>query len=163
MATRPQPKFEQFFAVRRFQPTLTISPDGKTLVFNADHDGDEFHQLYSLPARGGWPEAWTDAPDVQHYVNEHAWSPDGSGVAFAANSRVSTDMDVWIRDVGSGEVRQVFGGGMYSFPAFWSPNGDNLTVLEFRNTTDSSIHLVPVGGGEPRELTPHEDEAVFTP
>ena len=205
---RSLPKFEQFFAVRRFQPALTftpdgrkilfvtntsgqfnlwrtsltgarheqltafeantvravaVSPDGKALVFNADHDGDEFHQLYSRPTSGGWPEQWTDAPEVQHYVNDDAWSPDGTSIAFAANSRVPTDMDVWVRDVALGEVRQVFGGGMYAFPAFWSPDGRNLTVLEFRNTTDSSIHLAPVDGGDARELTPHEGEAVFTP
>jgi Tol biopolymer transport system component len=132
-ARRPLPKFEQFFAVRRFQPGLTftpdgrrllfvintsgqfnlwqasvggtrqqqltafeddtvraaaISPDGKTIALIADNDGDEFHQIYALPARGGWPEPWTDAPQVQHYIDAHAWSPDGSRLAFAANSRV---------------------------------------------------------------------------
>jgi dipeptidyl aminopeptidase/acylaminoacyl peptidase len=138
------------------------SPDGKTIVLTADHDGDEFHQIYALPARGGWPEKWTNEPQVQHFVNADAWSPDGSLLAFAANSRVPTDMDVWVRDA-DGEVRKVFGEGMYAFPASWSPDGRHLLVFDYRSNTDSSIHLVEMSSGEARELTPHEDEILYAP
>ena len=155
---RPLPKIEQFFAIRRFQPALTFtpdgkrilfvtntsgqfnlwriaagggrqeqltafdantvravapSPDGKTIILTADHDGDEFHQIYSMPARGAWPEQLTEAPQVQHFVNDGAWSPDGSLLAFAANLRVPTDMEVWLRDA-NGDIRPVFGEGMYA-------------------------------------------------
>lgn len=205
---RLPPKFDQFFAIRRFQAGLTftpdsrrilfitntsgqfnlwrtsasggrqqqltafegntvrsvaVSPDGKTIAIIADQDGDEFHQIYALPASGGWPEPWTEALEVQHYIDEHAWSPDGKLLAFGANSRVPTDMDIWVRDIETGEVRQVFGDGNYAFPAFWSPDGKQLTVLDFRNTTDTSIYVVDVDTGEAREMTPHEGEAQFLP
>ena len=133
---RTPPRFEQFFAVRRFQPALAFtpdgrrilfvtdtsgqfnlwrtsvaggrqqqltafdgntvrsiapSPDGKKIVLTADHDGDEFHQIYSLSATGGWPDQWTEAPEVQHFVATTAWSPDGSRLVFAANARVPQD------------------------------------------------------------------------
>src|SRR5690242_5878117 len=97
--------FEQFAAIRRYQPTLDLapdgaqvaystnitghfnlwrqssaggyphqvtfytgqsvrqiawSPDGQHLLYTADRDGDEFHQLYVVPARGGQPEQLTD-------------------------------------------------------------------------------------------------------
>jgi dipeptidyl aminopeptidase/acylaminoacyl peptidase len=204
---RIPPRFEQFFAIRRFQPALEFTPDGsrllfvtntsgqfnlwrtstgggrqqqltafesntvrsvapapdgKTIVFTADQDGDEFHQIYSLPANGGWPEQWTEAPQVQHFVSAKGWSPDGSLLAFAANARVPTDMDVWLRDR-DGNVRKVFGDAMYAFPAGWSPDGQQLLVLDFRNTTDTSIHLVDVASGESRELTPHEEETTYLP
>ncbi len=204
---RTPPRFEQFFAIRRFQPALEFTPDGrrllfvtntsgqfnlwrtsigggrqqqltafesntvrsvapapdgKTIVFTADQDGDEFHQIYSLPANGGWPEQWTEAPQVQHFVSANGWSPDGSLLAFAANARVPTDMDVWLRDR-DGNVRKLFGDAMYAFPAGWSPDGRQLLALDFRNTTDTSIHLVDVGSGESRELTPHEEETTYLP
>jgi len=205
---RPPPRFEQFFAIRRFQPALSFtpdgrrilfvtntsgqfnlwrtaatggrqqqltafeentvrslapSPDGKTIAIIADQDGDEFHQIYVLPATGGWPEAWTESPQVQHYIDEHAWSPDGKLIAFGANSRVPTDMDIWVRDVETGDVRQVFGPDKYAFPAFWSPDGRQLSVLDFRNTTDTSVYVVDIATGETREVTPHEEEAQFLP
>ena len=204
---RTPPQFEQFFAIRRFQPVLVFtrdgrrilyvtntsgqfnlwrtsvgggrhqqltafesntvrsaapSPDGKTIVLTADQDGDEFHQIYSLPATGGWPEQLTASPEVQHFVGASGWSPDGSVLAFAANARVPTDMDVWLRDT-DGNVRRLFGKGMYASPASWSPDGTKLLVVDFRNNTDSSLHLVDVESGEGRELTPHEDEVRYLP
>ena len=204
---RTPPRFEQFFAIRRFQPTLAFSPDGrrilfvtntsgqfnlwrtsigggrqqqltafesstirsvapapdgKTIVITADTDGDEFHQVYALPSTGGWPEAWTEAPEVQHFVSSQGWSPDGTWLAFAANSRVQTDMDVWLRDA-DGNVHQAFGGGMYAFPAAWSPDGRQLLAVDLRSNTDSSIHVVDVESGESRELTPHDEETTYVP
>ncbi len=205
---KPRPKFEQFIAIRSFQPTLTftpderhllfvtnisgqynlwrtsvrggwpeqltsfeehtvrsatISPDGEVIVFNADRHGDEFHQIYSLPVEGGWPEAWTDEPEVQHFVHQECWSPDGDRLAFAANSRVQTDMDVWVRDAATGEVQQAFGEDMYSFPASWSPDGKKLLALDFRQNTDQSLHLVEAASKQARELTPHDGEVKFLP
>ena len=36
-----------------------VSPDGR-IVLCADHDGDEFHQLYLLDSERGWPEKLTE-------------------------------------------------------------------------------------------------------
>ena len=135
-------------------------PDGR-IVLCADHDGDEFHQLYMLDADRGWPDKLTDEPQVQHYVGGAAWSPDGTKFAYAANARNPSDMEVWVRDVGSGETRAVFGEGMFSFPGQFSPDGSKLLTLDFRNNSDTSIHLVDLETGETRELTPHEDDAIF--
>src|SRR5215218_1686360 len=52
---------------------------------------------------------------------------------------------------------------MFSFPGSWSPDGTKLLTLEFRNNSDSSIHLVELESGKARELTPHEDDAIFIP
>ena len=207
-ATRALPRFEQFFATRRFQPTVTFSPDGREVLFvtdisgqfnlwrsavdggpldqlsafednavrtitvspdgdeivlTADHHGDEFHQLYALPAAGGWPEPLTDAPQVQHFLYQSGWSPDGTRFAFAANAHVPTDMHVWLRDVATGEVRRLFGDDMFAVPASWSPDGRHLLVADFRANTDTTIHLVDAETGEGRELTPHEEEARYVP
>jgi dipeptidyl aminopeptidase/acylaminoacyl peptidase len=136
--------------------------DGR-IVLCADHDGDEFHQLYLLDPDRGWPEKITDEPQVQHYVGSDAWSPDGTRFAYAANARTPTDMETWVRDVGSGKSRPVFGVGMFSFPGPWSPDGTKLLAIEFRNNSDASIHLIDVEAATSRELTPHDDDALFVP
>jgi dipeptidyl aminopeptidase/acylaminoacyl peptidase len=137
-----------------------VSPDGR-IVLCADHDGDEFHQLYLLDSERGWPQKLTDAPEVQHYVGGSAWSADGTKFAYAANARTPSDMEVWVRDLGNGETRAVFGQGMFSFPGSFSPDGSKLLTLDFRNNSDASIHLVDLETGETRELTPHDEEAIF--
>jgi Tol biopolymer transport system component/DNA-binding SARP family transcriptional activator len=56
---------------------MTVSPDGRWLVFDSDRDG---HQaIYRVPASGGEPEALsTDSGDAF----EPSWSPDGREVAY---------------------------------------------------------------------------------
>jgi len=138
-----------------------VSPTDGSIVLCADHDGDEFHQLYLLDSGHGWPDKLTDEPQVQHYVSGAAWSSDGTKFAYAANARTPSDLEVWVRDVASGETRPVFGEGKFSFPGNFSPDGSKLLTLDFRNNSDASIHLVDLGTGETRELTPHEDDAIF--
>jgi dipeptidyl aminopeptidase/acylaminoacyl peptidase len=140
-----------------------VSPTDGRIVLCADHDGDEFHQLYLLDPGRGWPDKLTDEPEVQHYVGGTAWSPDGTKFAYAANARNPSDLEVWVRDVASGETRPVFGEGMFSFPGGFSPDGSKLLTLDFRNNSDASIHLVDLETGETRELTPHDEDAMFVP
>jgi dipeptidyl aminopeptidase/acylaminoacyl peptidase len=204
---RRAPEFAQFYAVRRFQPTLAFtadssallfsvnvsgqfnlwrlpvgggwptqlttfedravrmavpSPDGATVAFAADRDGDEFHQLYAQEA-GGWPVAWTGATRVQHHLTPGSWSPGGSRIAFAANSRVPTDMDVWLRDIATGEVTHVFGDNQYAEPVSFSPDGRHLLCAEALTNDDHRLHLVDLTTGDSRALTTQEERAKFLP
>jgi dipeptidyl aminopeptidase/acylaminoacyl peptidase len=140
-----------------------VSPTDGRIVLCADHDGDEFHQLYLLDAARGWPEQLTDDPQVQHFVGSDAWSPDGTKFAYAANARKPTDMECWVRDVDTGETQAVFGEDMFSFPGAWSPDGSTLLAIDFRNNSDASIHLIDVEEASSRELTPHDEDAMFFP
>jgi dipeptidyl aminopeptidase/acylaminoacyl peptidase len=207
-ATQRTPEFEQFYAIRRFQPTLAFtadssallfsvnisgqfnlwrlpveggwpsqlttfedrtvrnvapSPDGSTLVFNADRDGDEFHQLFEIDATGGWPTALTDAAQVQHHVSPHAWDPTGRWLAYAANARTPTDMDVWLRDRRTGDVSHLFGDQQLAVPVSFSPDGESLLCGEARANDDHRLHLVDVATGSSRTLTPPDTRAKFGP
>ena len=42
-------------------------------------------------------------------------------------------------------------------------DGTKLLVSEVRSNSDASIHLVDFETGETRELTPHDDDAIFFP
>ena len=207
MSSRRAPEFEQFYAVRRFQPTLAFtadssallfsvnisgqfnlwrlpvdggwpqqlttfedqavrsvapSPDG-TVLFTADRDGDECHQLYAIESASGWPVAWTDAPQVQHELGSGAWSPDGGQVAYAANSRTPSDMDVWIRDISTGEVTHAFGDNQYAEPVSFSPDGSHLLCTEGFANDDHRLHLVDLTTGATRALTTRQEPAKFLP
>ena len=140
-----------------------VSPRDGTMVLCADHDGDEFHQLYLIDGGKGWPEQLSNEPQVQHYVGGLAWSRDGTKFAYAANARTPTDMEVWVRDFETGDTQAVFGEGMFAFPGAFSPDGSKLLAFEFRNNSDTSTHLVDLESGETRELTPHDDDALFVP
>lgn len=202
----PRPTFEQFAAVRRYQPALTFSPDGsevayvvntsgqfnlwrqrsaggfphqltlfsdqavreaawspdgERIVITADRDGDEFKQLYVIPAKGGQPEPLTDAPQVRHALASQPWSPDDRSLAYAGNDREPTDQDVLIRDMGGAEVGRLMAGGGLYYPATWSPDGSMLTVIEAKSNTDFSIHLLTLGKDDHTLLTPHDEETIY--
>jgi dipeptidyl aminopeptidase/acylaminoacyl peptidase len=142
---------------------ICVSPDGETILFAADRHGDEFFQLHGLAWSGGWPEAWTDAAQVQHFVPPSPWSPDRERLVYGANARTPTDMEVWVAAADGSDARPVFGEGRYTFPAMWSPDGSQLVVLDFRSNTDISLFLVDVDSGDARELTPHDEDAKFLP
>ena len=129
--TETRYSFEQFTAIRRYQPTLSFSPDGseiayvvntsgqfniwrqssaggfphqltlfadqtpreiawspdgQTIAFAADRDGDEYKQIYTIPARGGRISAQTEAPRVRHELAAEAWSPDGASLLSPATT-----------------------------------------------------------------------------
>src|SRR3954470_17306199 len=77
---------------------IAVSPRDGTIAFCADHDGDEFHQIYLLDPNGGWPEKLTrhlESGDVRpvfgegKYAFPGPWSPDGAklvGLDFRSNS-----------------------------------------------------------------------------
>jgi dipeptidyl aminopeptidase/acylaminoacyl peptidase len=140
---------------------VAVAPDGM-ILFTADKDGDEFTQLFRIPAGGGWPEQLTDLEQVQHAIFPSAWAPDGGRFAFSANSRRPTDGEVFVWD-GSGEPRYLFGEGMYAFGGNFSPDGKTLQAVEFRSNTNMSVHLLDAESGEATELTPHEGDAKYLP
>jgi dipeptidyl aminopeptidase/acylaminoacyl peptidase len=142
---------------------MGVSPTDGTIAFCADHDGDEFHQIYLLDPDGGWPEKATDDPRVQHMVAGDAFSPDGTKLAYAANARTPTDMEVWIRELATGDARPIFGEGMFAVPGPWSPDGTQLVVNELRSNSDLSIHVLDLESGSSTEATPHEEEGIYVP
>jgi len=143
--------------------TVGVSPGDGSVVFCADHDGDEFHQVYLVDAGGGWAEKITDDAQVQHFVDGGSFSPDGSKLAYAANARRPTDMEIWVRDLESGDVRPVFGEGLFSFPGGWSPDGTKLLAIDLRSNSDTSIHVIDLETGDAQEATPHDEEGIYTP
>ena len=143
--------------------TIAVSPRDGTIALCADNDGDEFHQIYVVDPGGSWPEQITAAPEVQHLIGPHAFSPDGTHLAYSANAQTQTDMDVWVRDLDSGDVRLAWGEGKFAVPAAWSPDGTKLLGIDFRHNSDTSIYLVDLEADETVELTPHGDDIIFAP
>jgi dipeptidyl aminopeptidase/acylaminoacyl peptidase len=143
---------------------IAWSPDGTTLLFTRDHQGDEFYQLHLMPAAGGDSSPLTDQPQVQHYLADLApWSPDSRRIAYAGNDRVPTDQDILIRDLTTGGTQRALAGDTSYFPVAWSPDGQSVSVIDDISNSDTTVYLVTPGEGAARCLTPHEGEVLFFP
>jgi dipeptidyl aminopeptidase/acylaminoacyl peptidase len=142
---------------------IAWSPDGRQILFTADRQGDEFYQLYLIPAEGGEPVALTDRPDVQYFLASTPWSPDGSAIAYAGNDREPTAQDIIVRDIATGDERRVIQDGKIHEAGNWSPDGTYLTTTEFQSNTRSQISVIEIGTGEREVLDLADEPALFNP
>ena len=113
-----------------------ISPDGSRVAFAALGD------LWVVSAAGGeaGPERITH--DVFVEMNP-VWSPDGNALAFSSDRGGA--MDLWVRDLRSGQDRRLADGGER---ASWSPDGTRLAYLD----PESQLRVVDVKTLEGRQV-----------
>src|SRR5262249_33552080 len=64
------------FSDRRVRQ-IAWAPDGDSLVFTADRNGDEQFQIYRVPVAGGQPAKLTTADDRQHILASQPYDPSG--------------------------------------------------------------------------------------
>lgn len=78
-----------------------VSPDGTRLVYSS-YLGQNWHQLYILPAQGGYTVPLTYGDYDKTFPR---WSPDGKTIAFISNQDGNTSL--WLLDAYSGKQTQV--------------------------------------------------------
>jgi dipeptidyl aminopeptidase/acylaminoacyl peptidase len=139
-----------------------FSPDGMTLVFAADHQGDELQRIYVVPVTGGEPRALTP-PGAQYLLTGPPFSPDGTLVAVAGNDRDPAEQDVLIIDLTTQTTRRVEARpGMVIEPAGFAPDGKRLLIQGFRANTDTDLYLHDPDGALTC-LTAHSGEEQHLP
>ncbi len=143
---------------------LSWSPRGNRILYTADTQGDEKHQLYLISPEGGESTALTSRPDVQYFLAERdAWSPDGDYIAFAGNDRELTAQDAIIRQVATGEDDRVLMDGEIYFASGWSPDGTKMTAIKSVSTIDMRPIVVDVQSGKGEMLAVADAPALYLP
>src|SRR5680860_159587 len=143
---------------------LAWSPDGSTILYTADTQGDEKHQLHVIGPAGGEPRALTARPDVQHYLaGLQPWSPDGQYIAYAGNDREPTAQDTIIREYHTAEIDRPLADGRIYQPVAWSPDGQLLTVIDERSNMELIPLVVDVRTGEVTKLKDAGEPAIYVP
>ena len=95
-----------------------LSPDGTQIAFAAVGD------IYVMPV-GGRPVNVTNDAALD---TDPAWSPDGRRLVYSSD-RDSTHLQLWIRDMQSGERRQVTTLSTQPQGAVWSPDGTRIAFF----------------------------------
>lgn len=138
---------------------LEASPDGRWLLFERDHGGDEHTQLYLMPARGGMPTALTTNPKAICKFGD--FSPDGKQIAYVTTERNGTDFDAVVMDLESRARRTVYSQGGSAEVACFSPDGQHLILLKALSNVDADLYRVDLADGRVTLLTAHQGPVSF--
>ncbi len=98
------------------------SPDGKTILFQANGGTFSNYRLYEIDADGSHLRPITSADSISF---DAAWSPDGQQIALFSNLNYGRDVYVVAADQ-SGPLRRVSPGSGYSGSPAWSSDGRRL-------------------------------------
>jgi Tol biopolymer transport system component len=134
-----------------------VSPDGRTLLFEASDTGSSRTQLYL---------ADIDGSDVRRLTNEPngavagTWSPDGEEIAYVVGWEHSPIVSLYLLDIATGETTQLAAGLMtgrfendgvdvreFPLPSF-SPDGQTVLFT----SQGFFLETVAVSGGESTRL-----------
>ena len=140
--------------------TLYLGPRSGQLVVGADVGGNEHTQLLYVEAAG---QPWRDlTDDAAHIHNFGSFSPDGTTISYAANTRSTRWFDIYVRDLQSGETRRVLEHDSSNRAGPFSPDGRWLVVVRSFASSHQELWLLDLEQGEPpRLLTRPGAEAVY--
>ena len=132
--------------------SASFSPDGRSIVFESDRSGSQ--QIYVMNADG------TEQRRISFGGGAYGsprWSPDGSKIAFTRIGGGVRRVGVMAAD-GSGE--RILTGGIADEAPSWGPGGQHL-LFQGRNpaTGKTSLFMIALSGGEPREIATPLDAA----
>jgi Tol biopolymer transport system component/imidazolonepropionase-like amidohydrolase len=116
----------------------SISPDGKQIAFAALGD------IYVMPV-GGKPVNVTKDAALD---TDPAWSPDGSQLAYSSD-KDSEHLQLWIRDMKSGQSRRITNLTTQPQGAAWSPDGKRIAFFNVDGMWRvAQMSVVDVASGE---------------
>ena len=159
---RSQPAFEQFTAIRRYQPTLALSPDGNEVAYSVNISGQ--YNLWRQSTEGGYPRQVTLSGELA--VREVDWSPDGTTFLYTADRNGDEFTQVYTVPVTGGQpamfpseadVRHSLG-----FGKSWSPDGSHVAFAgNDREPTEQDVMIRDMATGHERRIV--TGEATYFP
>ena len=131
-----------------------VSPDGKTIAFTSDRDGQP--RIWLKQLKGGGEATVSAGPD-----DFPRFSPDGNSVLFSRTEGGTTSL-YRITLLGNDPHKVVENAEQGD----WSPDGMQIAFIRIDRHQDkilSALFLIDVAGGVERELTRFEGELVGFP
>ena len=116
-----------------------VSPDGNRIVFTA---------LGDLWIQEPGKKAQRITDDI--FVEAHpAWSPDGAKLAYISDKQGT--MDLWVRDLKTGEAKVLIkSANGVSYPA-WSPDGKQIAYVVSDTPLSSRLQVLDLESGKSRD------------
>ena len=132
---------------------LSRQPNGSKMVFTMDAGGSEFSQIFLLD-----PTGVDDAvmlTDGESRNGAVVWDRNGKWIAYQSTRRNGASNDIWMMDVDNPETAGVVlesPDGSWWGGVDFSPDNQNLLVLNYVGNMDSRVHVLDLKTREHRML-----------
>lgn len=141
--------------------SFQLSPDGSTVVYNADQDTDNVREMYSVPVAGGSVTRLNaPMPAGGNSFSSGRISPDGGTVIYRADQDTDEVFELYSVPISGGSVTKLnpplpsdadVGDENFEF----SPDGSTVVFAVTEGTLGRrALYSVPAQGGPATRLTP---------
>ncbi len=135
------------------EPTGGVSrqPQGSKMIFTMDAGGSEFSQIFLLD-----PSSSDDAlmlTDGESRNGAVVWDRRGEWIAYQSTRRNGASNDVWMMNINNPETAGTVyesPDGTWWGPSDFSPDNQQLLILNYVGNADSRIHLLDLESGKMR-------------
>ena len=150
----------------------TWSPDGRKMAFisGGDWDGDGYVGLglCIMDSDGNNVREIRVSTDLPiGYINNLAWSPDGTRFAFVAPDPTYTNFDVYTMNMHGSDVKKLTTDGKSAWTPSWSPDSKYIAFSSTRDPTDlRDIYIMDADGSNQQWLSnapPFSSEPAWSP
>ena len=141
---RPTGAPEPVLVTTRVESRGSWSPDGRTIAFNSDRQGEMNIWVRSL--EDGTERRLTEGAGGDY---QPSWSPDGRRLAFFSSRGRNTD--IWTVDVGGGALTRLTEHPSLDANPFYSPDGSRIAFVSDRSGR-FEVWLMNADGSDQRQL-----------
>ncbi|MFD2446640.1 alpha/beta fold hydrolase [Bacillus sp. CGMCC 1.16607] len=127
-------------------------------ILGMDVGVNEKTQLFLLKENGDLLPLTNSPEHIHHYGGS---SSDGKWIAWSSNRRHATFFDIYIQNLETLEMKQLFSDDGYYQPLKWAPGNQEILIQKINTNLDSDLGLLNIETGEMSWLTLHEGEANF--
>ncbi len=139
-----------------------VSPDGKSIIFRKDNNGDEKGQLYIIPFEGGEVDSVTKNPKA---IFNGRYSKDGKFIYYTSNERDEAFTDILRVDVKTRNPEVLHRAKKQDHFAGVSPDNRYLFISREEGAVNDWLFVKDLrsqdADAEPRLLTPHTGNANY--
>ena len=144
----------------RVVAAIAPSPDGRTVYYTADQEGDEQYQLYRVGVEGGEPTPIVADRKVRHELGPDAVDPTGRRLLYVDNARTPEDFDVTVHDLDRGTLlRPLEEGYIWDGPT-WDPSGRRFFVRQYHSNTRIRSFVHDLLRRTTIEILPHDSDEI---
>ncbi len=135
-----------------------FSPKLSNIIFAMDPGGSERHQLWTLDVRKLEAKKLTLRDDRIYNFGE--FSPSGDRFCYASNERDERFFDIYTYGLDDQDSRLLYENDGTNYAVDWLSRGQ-LVIGRANTNLDTDLYLLDTGAGEPKLLTPHDEEASY--